>query len=141
MGTQPKPPDLSLLPPPPVPPLPTLLTSSRKKENAESPARLMRRGSGIPVPVPPSVDHTTIGALADMAGSYEFVLHPGDLAYAGEFSFFSFLFLPCSAFRRFLLVRVRFEAKAGKKSAGKRRAGKRREKGNGKRLTSVRGFV
>jgi hypothetical protein len=43
-----------------------------------------RRDGGITATVPPSLEHATIGRLADLASSYEFVLHPGDLGYAGE---------------------------------------------------------
>lgn len=42
-----------------------------------------RAGLGVQVPVPPDVQHTTIGTLANMAGQYDFVLHPGDISYAG----------------------------------------------------------
>lgn len=34
--------------------------------------------------VDPSLNHATIGTLARMADSYEFVVHPGDLAYADD---------------------------------------------------------
>ncbi|KYK59163.1 acid phosphatase [Drechmeria coniospora] len=32
--------------------------------------------------IPPSLNHTTIARLARTAGDYEFIIHPGDLAYA-----------------------------------------------------------
>ena len=34
--------------------------------------------------IDPSLNHTTIGALANTVNDYEFVLHPGDLAYADD---------------------------------------------------------
>lgn len=34
--------------------------------------------------IPPSLNHTTIKRLADTADDYEFIIHPGDLAYADD---------------------------------------------------------
>lgn len=34
--------------------------------------------------VQPELDHATIGALARTVNEYEFVLHPGDFAYADD---------------------------------------------------------
>ncbi|KAG5933388.1 hypothetical protein E4U53_001016 [Claviceps sorghi] len=34
--------------------------------------------------IPPSLNHTTIRRLADTINDYEFVIHPGDLAYADD---------------------------------------------------------
>jgi hypothetical protein len=42
-----------------------------------------RRGDSIPQ-VQPELDHATIGALARTVNEYEFVLHPGDFAYADD---------------------------------------------------------
>ena len=39
--------------------------------------------SNIPK-VDPALNHTTIGRLADMIDDYEFIIHPGDLAYADD---------------------------------------------------------
>lgn len=36
--------------------------------------------------VPPSLNHTTIKRLADTADDYEFIIHPGDLAYADDWA-------------------------------------------------------
>ena len=35
--------------------------------------------------VEPGLEHTTIGALEKMSSEYDFIIHPGDLAYAGKF--------------------------------------------------------
>lgn len=37
--------------------------------------------------VDPALNHTTIGCLADTVDSYEFVIHPGDFAYADDWAF------------------------------------------------------
>jgi acid phosphatase type 7 len=37
--------------------------------------------------VVPSLNHTTIGALTNTVNDYEFVLHPGDLAYADDWQY------------------------------------------------------
>ncbi|KAI1864660.1 hypothetical protein JX265_008384 [Neoarthrinium moseri] len=34
--------------------------------------------------IPPALNHTTIGRLANTVDDYEFVIHPGDLAYADD---------------------------------------------------------
>ncbi|KAL3460912.1 Metallo-dependent phosphatase-like protein [Aspergillus heterothallicus] len=34
--------------------------------------------------IPPALNHTTIGRLATTASSYEFIIHPGDFAYADD---------------------------------------------------------
>jgi hypothetical protein len=34
--------------------------------------------------IQPSLNHTTIGRLADTVDDYEFVVHPGDFAYADD---------------------------------------------------------
>ncbi|KHN96134.1 Purple acid phosphatase-lik [Metarhizium album ARSEF 1941] len=36
--------------------------------------------------IPPSLNHTTIKRLADTIDDYEFVIHPGDLAYADDWA-------------------------------------------------------
>ncbi|KAJ4147145.1 hypothetical protein LMH87_001690 [Akanthomyces muscarius] len=36
--------------------------------------------------IPPSLNHTTIKRLADTADDYEFIIHPGDLAYADDWA-------------------------------------------------------
>lgn len=40
-----------------------------------------------PPTVDPALNHTTIGRLADNVNSYEFVIHPGDFAYADDWAF------------------------------------------------------
>lgn len=37
-----------------------------------------------PPTIQPELNHTTIGALARTVNDYEFVIHPGDLAYADD---------------------------------------------------------
>lgn len=36
--------------------------------------------------IPPSLNHTTIKRLADTVNDYEFIIHPGDLAYADDWA-------------------------------------------------------
>ncbi|CAK7207396.1 hypothetical protein SEUCBS139899_010206 [Sporothrix eucalyptigena] len=43
----------------------------------------MSKRDTIPT-IQPSLNHTTIGALAETINDYEFIIHPGDLAYADD---------------------------------------------------------
>ncbi|CAK7216125.1 hypothetical protein SCUCBS95973_002698 [Sporothrix curviconia] len=43
----------------------------------------MSKRDTIPL-IEPSLNHTTIGALAETIDDYEFIIHPGDLAYADD---------------------------------------------------------
>lgn len=43
--------------------------------------------------IQPALNHTTIGQLADNIPDYEFVVHPGDFAYADDWFEVSFDFV------------------------------------------------
>ncbi|KAF8320020.1 Metallo-dependent phosphatase [Clavulina sp. PMI_390] len=48
----------------------------------ETKAKRAAEGTPVDAYIPPELKHTTIERLVDIASEYEFVLHPGDFAYA-----------------------------------------------------------
>lgn len=46
-----------------------------------------KKRAQLPPSVEPSMNHTTIARLIDMLDDYEFVIHPGDLAYADDWAY------------------------------------------------------